>query len=79
MPARARAGAAPRVSIATGLLVVSGSVVLTALLVEAALRIAGFEYHLMPAVQFGWPDPQTIQTTYADAGTKSLKYTQRQP
>jgi lysophospholipase L1-like esterase len=60
------AGAAPRVSIATGLLLGVGSVVLTALLVEAALRVAGFEYHLMPAVQFGWPDPQTIQTAYAD-------------
>ncbi len=66
MAPRARAGAAPRVSIGTGLLLVFGSVILTALLVEAALRITGFEYHLMPAVQFGWPDPQTIQTAYAD-------------
>jgi lysophospholipase L1-like esterase len=67
MALRARpAGAAPRVSIATGLLLAFGSVVLTALFVEAALRVAGFEYHLMPAVQFGWPDPQTIQTAYAD-------------
>jgi lysophospholipase L1-like esterase len=40
--------------------------VFTLLLVEAALRVAGFEYHLMPAVQFGWPDPQTIQSAYAD-------------
>jgi lysophospholipase L1-like esterase len=39
---------------------------MTLLLIEGALRIAGFEYHLMPAVQFGWPDPQTIQSAYAD-------------
>ena len=56
----------PRVSWVTGLLLATGSVVFTLLLVEAALRVTGFEYHLMPAVQFGWPDPQTIQSAYAD-------------
>ena len=67
MRPRARpAGATPRVSIATGLLLVLGSLALGVLLVEAVLRLAGFEFHLMPAVQFGWPDPQTIQTAYAD-------------
>ena len=67
MARRARpAGATPRVSMATGLLLVLGSLALTVLLVEAALRVGGFEFHLMPAVQFGWPDPQTIQTAYAD-------------
>jgi len=50
----------------TGLLLAIGSVVVTLLLVEGALRATGFEYHLMPAVQFGWPDPQTIQSAYAD-------------
>jgi lysophospholipase L1-like esterase len=63
---RRSVGVAPRVTITTGLLLVFGSVVLTALLDEAALRVAGFEYHLMPAVQFGWPDPQTIHTAYTD-------------
>ncbi len=53
-----------RVSWKTGLLLVVGSIVVTLLLVEGGLRIARFEYHLMPAVQFGWPDPQTIQSAY---------------
>jgi len=60
------AAPAPRVSWATGLLLAIGSVAITLLLVEGALRLTGFEYHLMPAVQFGWPDPQTIQSAYAD-------------
>ena len=54
-----------RVSWKTGLLLTIGSIVFTLLLVEGALRAAGFEYQLMPAVQFGWPDPQTIQSAYA--------------
>jgi lysophospholipase L1-like esterase len=44
---------------------VSG-VVASLALAEGALRVAGFQYHLMPTVQFGWPDPQTIATQYAD-------------
>jgi hypothetical protein len=43
----------PRVSWTAGLLVAIGSVAITLLLVEGALRATGFEYHLMPAVQFG--------------------------
>ncbi len=31
---------------------------------EAGLRIARFEYHLYPTVQFGWPDPVTIEDFY---------------
>jgi len=59
-------GPRPRVSVATGLLMVLGSLILTALLVEGAMRLTHFEYHLMPSVQFGWPDPQTLQSAYAD-------------
>jgi lysophospholipase L1-like esterase len=33
---------------------------------EALLRVAGFQYHLMPTVQFGWPDPQTIASNSED-------------
>lgn len=62
-PARSDASP-PRVSWKAGLLLAFGSTVLTLLLVEGALRIAGFHYSLMPAVQFGWPDPQTIQSAY---------------
>jgi len=57
---------APRVSWKAGLVLAAGSVLFTLLLVEGALRVTGFEYHLMPAVQFGWPDPQTIHSAYAD-------------
>ena len=56
----------PQFSWAAGLLLAMGSIAITLLLVEAALRLTGFEYHLMPSVQFGWPDPQTIQSAYAD-------------
>jgi lysophospholipase L1-like esterase len=31
---------------------------------EAGLRTARFEYHLFPAVQFGWPDPVEIRNYY---------------
>ena len=55
----------PRVPWKTVLLLVLGSLVVTLLLVEGGLRVAGFEYSLLPAVQFGWPDPQTIQSAYA--------------
>lgn len=60
------APSAPRTSWRTGLLLAIGSIAVTLVLIEGALRVAGFEYHLMPAVQFGWPDPQTIQSAYAD-------------
>jgi lysophospholipase L1-like esterase len=31
---------------------------------EGGLRAGGFEYHLYPTVQFGWPDPVTIEQVY---------------
>ena len=40
------------------------SVVLALAFAEAALRIARFEYHIYPVVQFGWPDPQAIAEAY---------------
>jgi lysophospholipase L1-like esterase len=61
-----RSGArSPRVSLTTGLLLSTCSIAFTLLLIEGALRAGGFQYQLMPAVQFGWPDPQTIQSAYA--------------
>jgi lysophospholipase L1-like esterase len=57
-------GPAPRLAWRTGLLLAFASVLVTLLLVEAGLRIAGFQYQLMPTVQFGWPDPRTIESTY---------------
>jgi lysophospholipase L1-like esterase len=47
------------------LLALVGTGVAVALL-EGVLRAAGFEYHLMPTVQFGWPNPQTIHDKYTD-------------
>ena len=40
------------------------SAALSLLLAEGGLRLAGFEYHLAPTVQVGWPDAQTIETRY---------------
>jgi lysophospholipase L1-like esterase len=51
---------------ATGLLLAVLSATTSLLLAEGALRLARFEYHLSPTVQVGWPDPQTIETRYAD-------------
>ncbi len=53
-------------SLSAGLLLAIVSLSAALLLVEGGLRLEHFQYHLMPAVQFGWPDPQTIRTTYAD-------------
>jgi len=40
-------------------------VVAALLLVELALRLAGFEFALLPTrVQFGWPDPVTLRRLY---------------
>jgi lysophospholipase L1-like esterase len=47
-----------------GLLLSLAGVLGAVLLVEIALRAAHFEFHVMPTVQFGWPDPQAIQTRY---------------
>jgi lysophospholipase L1-like esterase len=55
-----------RVSIRAGVLLALFGVVLSFAVVEGALRLTHFEYHLMPTVQFGWPDPQTIAANYAD-------------
>ncbi len=56
----------PRPGAAGAALLVLFGVVMALLVAEAALRAARFEYHLMPTVQFGWPDPQTIESNYAD-------------
>jgi len=56
----------PRVTIGAALFLALGGVVLSLALAEAALRLGHFEYHLMPTVQFGWPDPQTIASNYAE-------------
>jgi len=61
-----RARTTPGRSIAIGLTLVGVSLTASLALMEGALRLDGFEYHLMPAVQFGWPDPQTIASRYAD-------------
>jgi len=37
------------------------SMVVTAGVFEAGLRLAGFEFALAPRVQFGWPDPEALQ------------------
>ena len=55
---------APRIAIGAGLLLALASIAISLALVEAALRLAHFQYHLMPTVQFGWPDPQTIAERY---------------
>jgi lysophospholipase L1-like esterase len=54
-----------RIPLRTRLLLVTFGTIASILVLEGALRVARFEYHLMPTVQFGWPDPQTIQTNYA--------------
>jgi lysophospholipase L1-like esterase len=33
---------------------------------EIGLRLGRFEFHLMPSVQFGWPDPKTLHAQYWD-------------
>lgn len=64
MDARQRRGG-PLGALAALVLALAG-VALALLAGEAVLRLAGFQYHLMPTVQFGWPDPQTIASNYAD-------------
>jgi lysophospholipase L1-like esterase len=51
--------------VAAGLILAVLSVAISLLLVEGLLRVAGFEYHLTPTVQVGWPDPQTLESRYA--------------
>jgi lysophospholipase L1-like esterase len=55
-----------RLPVAGKLLLAAFSGICALLSVELALRAAHFEYHLMPTVQVGWPDPQTIASRYAD-------------
>lgn len=44
---------------------VGGSTIFALILAEILLRLAGFEYRLLPTkVQFGWPDPITIKQAY---------------
>src|SRR5262249_36540192 len=64
MDARQRGGG-PLGALAAVVLALAG-VALALLVGEAVLRLSGFQYHLMPTVQFGWPDPQTIASNYAD-------------
>jgi lysophospholipase L1-like esterase len=66
MVGRVPSASAPRVSVGAGLLLAVFGVVASLALAEAVLRLAHFQYHLMPTVQFGWPDPQTIAAHYAD-------------
>jgi lysophospholipase L1-like esterase len=49
----------------TKLLLVAAGATITLLLFEAGLRIAGFSYQAIPRLQFGWPDPSTLQNAYA--------------
>ncbi len=48
-----------------GVVLAATSTFLALGIVEAALRLARFEYHLSPTVQVGWPDPETIRAHYA--------------
>ncbi len=47
-------------------LLVGLSVLLCFGVAEVGLRIKGFEFHLMPTIQFGWPDPATLHDRYRD-------------
>lgn len=53
-----------RHSFAQRLLLVTVALVISVGLAEAGLRIQGFQFQLMPRVQFGWPDPATLQERY---------------
>jgi lysophospholipase L1-like esterase len=33
-------------------------------MIEVALRVVGFEFHLYPAVEFGYPDPQQLENNF---------------
>jgi lysophospholipase L1-like esterase len=50
-----------------GRLLLAGlSAVLCLGVAEIVLRVRGFEFHLMPTIQFGWPDPVTLHDRYRD-------------
>jgi lysophospholipase L1-like esterase len=57
--------APPRATLRSGLLLALAGLFFAALMVEGALRVVGFQYHVLPTVQFGWPDPATMQSRYA--------------
>lgn len=59
---RALMGASREV-VGRALLLVVG-VVMALAVAEVALRLSGFAFTLAPAVQFGWPDPVTLEETY---------------
>jgi lysophospholipase L1-like esterase len=52
------------VRVAGGMILAVLSVAISLLFVEGLLRVVGFEYHLAPTVQVGWPDPQTLESRY---------------
>jgi len=60
MAMRARSATRLGIHIVTAL----AAIVVSLAIAEAGLRAARFEYHLYPSVQFGWPDPATIQNFY---------------
>ncbi len=41
-----------------------GGVLAALLVAELGLRAVGFQYRLIPTVQFGWPDPVALSTAY---------------
>jgi hypothetical protein len=48
-------------SLGARLALVAFGVLLAVAAAEGVLRVIGFQYHLFPTVQFGWPDPVTIE------------------
>jgi lysophospholipase L1-like esterase len=53
-----------RPSLRANVLAAIGGVCAALLVAELALRAIGFEYRLIPIVQFGWPDPVALATKY---------------
>ena len=64
MEPKSSPSSAKRPRIAALLLLSLFGVALALVLCEAGLRIAGFRFSRYPVVQFGWPDPRTIQQQY---------------
>ncbi len=60
-----RVSATRRTSLYAGLLLAGIATLFALLAAEGILRVAGFQYEVLPVVQVGWPDPQTIQSHYA--------------
>jgi lysophospholipase L1-like esterase len=51
-------------SLRAKVLAVIGGVCAALLVAELGLRAVGFQYRLIPQVQFGWPDPVALSTAY---------------